>query len=71
MEKEEERYRANHDVSLGDLSALFESLQGRVVVELLIELVNVVVGLSMGLNIHRVVLNTFRRRHDGARRKGN
>jgi len=34
MENEEERDGADDDVSLGNLSALLESLQGRVVVEL-------------------------------------
>jgi len=34
MKKEEERDGANDEVSLGDLSALLESLQGGVVVEL-------------------------------------
>jgi hypothetical protein len=34
VENEEERDRADDDVSLGDLSALLESLQGRIVVEL-------------------------------------
>lgn len=34
MEKEERRDGANDDVSFGDLSALFEGLQGGVVVEL-------------------------------------
>ena len=86
MENEEERDRADDDVSLGNLSALFESFQGRVVVELaryrvsmrlenesrdcdmanylLIELVNVVVGLPLGLDVHGVVLNTLSCGHD-------
>lgn len=34
MENEEERDRADDDVSLGNLRALFEGLQGGVVVEL-------------------------------------
>jgi len=34
VEKEEERNGANDEVSLGNLGALFESLQGGVVVEL-------------------------------------
>lgn len=34
MEKEEENDRADDDISLGDLSALLEVLQGGVVVEL-------------------------------------
>jgi len=59
MEDEEERDGADDDVSLGNLSTLLESLQSRVVVELLIELANIVVGLPLSLNIHGVVLNTF------------
>jgi len=59
MENEEKRDRADDDVSLGDLGALLKSLQGGVVVELLIELANVVVCLSLGLDVDGMVLNTF------------
>lgn len=84
MENEEERNRADDDVRLGHLSALLESLQGGIVVELslrrvsvvlgksgrgrdfrdlefylLIKLGNVVVGLSLGLDVDGMVLDTF------------
>lgn len=34
VEEEEERDRANYDVSLGDLSAMLDGLQGGIIVEL-------------------------------------
>jgi hypothetical protein len=46
MENEEERDRADDDVSLGHLSALLESLQGGIVVELSLRRVSVVLGKS-------------------------
>jgi len=57
VEKKEEENAANDSVGFRDLSALFERVQNGIFRELLVELLNVVVGLVRCLYEDRVLLH--------------